>query len=675
MSEQRDFISGDDDAMHWNNNAAPRYFTQMWQSEIEQRETPERELHDSFVDASSLEDMFNETVILSQDDEPADWSVPSALSSVSPPDGSGGRIQFTENDVPIIPDEPLHREADLIDLSPCLAVAASPAVGERARIEEEVYRQLASNTNDIGEQGKNSALDPYAPSQTPSRPDALSLKDRCVTPVRAARQFTASQTPGSPLSPTRSKSEIFSFTYETSAQNPVQSPVPPFVFVHSAGHAKVVVRPTGKPTCVPVSEAGGARCRPFMRRTCVFAVAILLIIAVITIAVGLLTARQMEENRINSDPQSNFPRASTPFPTMTPSIGVPTTPPATTPAPVPSPVFVIPVPGNNDGETLSPVFGPSDPGRTPREETQSPASVVLPTPPPRVPRPSPSPDSISTFAPSRGTETRTPREETPRPVYVPPTRPPRAPTNPPIAPTNPPTPAPTPDRTQREETLAPQQATTVSPRVPLPTPFPTFAPSTSAAPSSFRPTTMIERFVIGLIASASPSSFLALSDIDSPEYMALEWVASDPAVANILYSDSKIVQRWVLAVLFFVTNVDSWYQSDDWLSFTDECTWFSKAAGSICDNNGLLMTLDLKDNGLEGTLPLQISLLPSLRTLNLQNNRLEGIIPQELSLLSNSLSKFVDGYHQPRGKPGSHFFCLFSPVISSRQCHWGQHSN
>ena len=138
-----------------------------------------------------------------------------------------------------------------------------------------------------------------------------------------------------------------------------------------------------------------------------------------------------------------------------------------------------------------------------------------------------------------------------------------------------------------------------------------------------------------------------MSHIDSPEYMALEWVAADPDVANRLYSNSKIVQRWALAVLFFVTNGESWYQSNDWLSFTDECTWFSKASGSICDSNGLLMTLDLQDNGLEGTLPPQISLLLKLRTLNLQNNRLEGNIPHELSLLSNSLSKFVDGFHLP----------------------------
>jgi hypothetical protein len=127
--------------------------------------------------------------------------------------------------------------------------------------------------------------------------------------------------------------------------------------------------------------------------------------------------------------------------------------------------------------------------------------------------------------------------------------------------------------------------------------------------------------------------------------MSLEWVASDPAVANGLYSDSKIVQRWVLAVLFFVTNDDSWYQSNDWLMFTDECTWFSKASGSICDSNGLLTTLDLQDNGLEGTLPPQISVLSSLQTLNLQDNRLDGNIPHELSLLSNSLSKCVlDGF-------------------------------
>jgi hypothetical protein len=655
MWNERAFLSGDDDAMHLNNNAAPRYSTQVRQSEIEQREAPEQELPDSLVyDSSlvSLEDMFNDTVILSQGDEPADWSVPSALSSVSPPDGSGGRIKFTEKHVPIIPDAPLHQEKDLIDLSPRLAVAVSASATERLRIENEMSQApYSSNSNGIGEKGKNSAQEPDAPSQpqTLSRPKALSFQDRCITPVRSKSEFTASQPPKSPVSPTRSKSEVFLFTYETSAHNPLQSPVPPFVFVHSAGHANVVVRPTGNPTCVPVPEAGGDRLRPCMcHHACAVAVAILLIIAGITIVAGVLTARQLEENGIDADPRSIFPRVDTPFPTRAPSISVPATPPSaltstpppSTPVPVPSPVFVFPaVPGNNNGETPSPVFGPSDPGRAPKEETESPASIVSPTPPPRAPRPSPS----------------IPIEETPSPVYVPPNPSPRAPTHHPMAPINPTTPAPSPDRTQREETFAPQEGTTVPPRVPLPTPFPTFIPSPSDAPSavpsvgpsSFRPTTIIERFLIGLIASASPSSFLALSHLDSPEYMALQWVAADPDVANVLYSNRKIVQRWALAVLFFVANGDSWYQSNNWLLFTDECTWFSKASGSICDSDGLLITLDLQDNGLVGTLPPQISLLLNLRTLNLQDNRLQGSIPMELSFLSNSLSKFLDGFYRP----------------------------
>jgi hypothetical protein len=664
MSEERDFLSGGDDVMHWNNNTAPRHSTKMRQSEeIEQREAPEREQHEIFDYASSLaslEDMFNETVILSQCDEPADWSVQSALSNVSPPpDGSpGGRIQFTENNVPIIPDEPFHHEGDLIDLSPRLAVG----------IEEEMHQAISSDSKGIGEQGKNSEPDAPSQPQTPSRPAALRFQDRCITPVRSKSQVIASHTPISPASPTRSlKSEVFLFTYETSAQSPpVQSPVPPFVFVHSAGHANVVVTPTGEPTCVPVSEAGGNRPRPYRCRVaCALAVAILLIIAVITIVAGLLTARQLEENGIEADDsRSNFPHA-----TRAPSIGVASTPPSaltstppstptstppSTPTSVPSTVFVIPAPGNNDGETLSPVvFGPLDPGRTPREETESPVSVVSPTPPPRAPGPSP-----YTFAPSPGTDARTPREETPSPADVPLNPSPRVPTNSPRAPINPPTPVPSPDRIQ-VTTVPPTNSPTKKAPINSPTlapspdrtqmeatPFPTFSPSVSA--SSFRPTTIIERFVIGLIASASPSSFLALSHIDSPEYMALEWVASDPDVANRLYSKSKIVQRWVLAVLFFVTNDDSsWYESDDWLRFTDECTWFSKASGSICNSDGFLMTLDLQDNGLEGTLPPQISVLSNLRTLNLQNNHLEGNIPHELSLLSNSLSKFVDGFHRP----------------------------
>jgi hypothetical protein len=52
-----------------------------------------------------------------------------------------------------------------------------------------------------------------------------------------------------------------------------------------------------------------------------------------------------------------------------------------------------------------------------------------------------------------------------------------------------------------------------------------------------------------------------------------------------------------------------------------------------CHSHGLLTTLDLQDNGLEGTLPPQISVLSNLRIFNLQDNRLDGNIPHELSSL------------------------------------------
>jgi hypothetical protein len=118
-----------------------------------------------------------------------------------------------------------------------------------------------------------------------------------------------------------------------------------------------------------------------------------------------------------------------------------------------------------------------------------------------------------------------------------------------------------------------------------------------------------------LIAQVSTSSVQDLSNPNSPQFKALKWVASDPLVENGSYSDNRIIQRWVLATFFYSTTDDSWDNSNGWVSYTDDCNWFSTRDGRICDAEG------------------------NLEIIELEHNNLSGSIPPELGLLSNSLSK------------------------------------
>ena len=77
------------------------------------------------------------------------------------------------------------------------------------------------------------------------------------------------------------------------------------------------------------------------------------------------------------------------------------------------------------------------------------------------------------------------------------------------------------------------------------------------------------------------------------------------------------------------TSGDNWGRS--WLN--DEvswCDWF----GIECINHEVI-SLQLIDYGLRGSIPSSISLLSSLKEIDLGNNQLNGTIPLELRLLSN----------------------------------------
>ena len=114
---------------------------------------------------------------------------------------------------------------------------------------------------------------------------------------------------------------------------------------------------------------------------------------------------------------------------------------------------------------------------------------------------------------------------------------------------------------------------------------------------------------------------------DSPEYYATAWLSQDPNYSE--YTEDRLVQRWSLAMIAqsldasedSLRRLQSGKGSDllpGWMTYTDECTWFSKA--SPCDKDGMYERIDLKHMMLGGT------------------------VPSELALLSNSLRKYWPPY-------------------------------
>ena len=98
-----------------------------------------------------------------------------------------------------------------------------------------------------------------------------------------------------------------------------------------------------------------------------------------------------------------------------------------------------------------------------------------------------------------------------------------------------------------------------------------------------------------------------------------------------------------LVALYTSAGGANWTAKSGWLSTTTPCSW----SGLTCVA-GHVSTLDLKQNGLSGTLPATLKDLVSLSILNLRNNQLSGSIPAQLGSLAN-LTDLNLSYNQLSG--------------------------
>jgi hypothetical protein len=132
---------------------------------------------------------------------------------------------------------------------------------------------------------------------------------------------------------------------------------------------------------------------------------------------------------------------------------------------------------------------------------------------------------------------------------------------------------------------------------------------TMIAPT-FSPTLNVEREEIkNLILNASPESLELLEDSSSAQSKALAWMSS-PQSTDTFFSEEKLIQRWALAVFYYSTAGENWYNTDNWLTNVDECEWYTAHDEEpVCNAEGRMYSLHLRDNNLDGTLPTELTLL------------------------------------------------------------------
>lgn len=149
----------------------------------------------------------------------------------------------------------------------------------------------------------------------------------------------------------------------------------------------------------------------------------------------------------------------------------------------------------------------------------------------------------------------------------------------------------------------------------------------SSCGSSGSSNTLIGDPVYEIIVNNFPSGAAALADSDSPQRAAFDWLNS-PFNDNIINDERRVLQRYALASFFYATGGSRWDSTAFWLSGEDECNWFTSSSDPvICDTEGNVITLSLHENGLDGSIPAEISLLSdSLR----KSIELSGLVILEL---------------------------------------------
>mmetsp|Transcript_106101 Transcript_106101/g.306947 ORF Transcript_106101/g.306947 Transcript_106101/m.306947 type:complete len:255 (-) Transcript_106101:98-862(-) len=128
-------------------------------------------------------------------------------------------------------------------------------------------------------------------------------------------------------------------------------------------------------------------------------------------------------------------------------------------------------------------------------------------------------------------------------------------------------------------------------------------------------------------------------DDSSFQSISKRWLMEDEIVQN--YTYDQLQQRYAMYVLYHATNVDgTWVDATGWKrKGMSECTWY----GVTCDDDGLVTRIELRNNGLGGEIPPEVSLIPNLHVFNVKANpELEGEISHHICALEDELEVKVD---------------------------------
>lgn len=112
--------------------------------------------------------------------------------------------------------------------------------------------------------------------------------------------------------------------------------------------------------------------------------------------------------------------------------------------------------------------------------------------------------------------------------------------------------------------------------------------------------------LVNQLAPLSPDGGATWNITVSPQYRALAWLSTSPSLSQL--SPQSILERYVLATLYYSTNGPSWNVTTGWLTESDHCTWYNTGE-TMCTQGVGVTTIVLTSNLLVGTVPRELGML------------------------------------------------------------------
>ena len=180
------------------------------------------------------------------------------------------------------------------------------------------------------------------------------------------------------------------------------------------------------------------------------------------------------------------------------------------------------------------------------------------------------------------------------------------------------------------------------------------------------PTISEESIFLNILIDALPKFMRnhtrrAILDDTTAQHQAFQWLYGDPNVKSL--EEWKITQRFALATFYFSTNGESWLRDRGWLDYdVDECDWFYDSerihyelvpndppCGTDVNgtNYGVYENIWLEGIGVNGTLPLELFSLTSLKTLSTSAIAYNVIMDEETGFPSEDFGSSPYGLFGP----------------------------